>query len=417
MKQNAKKILLLRILLGILILANMGAIFYFSAQSGLDSGKTSGSVTAFVARLTVADFDALSPTEQAEILEYLHPTVRKLAHMTEFGCLGALVFLFVITFGGSALFPYLSSLAFTLFYACTDELHQFFSADRGPSVWDVLIDLSGALITCTLLLILLLLLRRKGKARFDQPMLTTHYAPLGMTVLPFEKIAIASDLHDDGIEKPLEILDREKPDLILIPGDLMDDASLRDPNARGYEFLKACVKIAPTFYSIGNHEIACYHKGNPWRHPLPLALTDEIRARIRETGAILLENESILHNGIRICGLTSGIHGKENRPDEDLLRDLAKSKEPTVLLCHHPEYYLPFIKESAFSLTVCGHAHGGHWRFFGHGIYAPGQGLFPKYTSGVIDEKCVISRGMGNHTGIPRIGNPPEIVILQKPKN
>jgi predicted MPP superfamily phosphohydrolase len=63
-------------------------------------------------------------------------------------------------------------------------------------------------------------------------------------------------------------------------------------------------------------------------------------------------------------------------------------------------------------LIVCGHAHGGQWRLFGRGVYAPGQGLFPKYTSGVLDGVCVISRGLGNHTRVPRIFNPPELVLI-----
>ena len=61
---------------------------------------------------------------------------------------------------------------------------------------------------------------------------------------------------------------------------------------------------------------------------------------------------------------------------------------------------------------MSGHAHGGQWRIFGRGVYAPGQGIFPKYTSGVIDGRCVISRGLSNHTHVPRIFNPPELVMV-----
>jgi hypothetical protein len=35
-----------------------------------------------------------------------------------------------------------------------------------------------------------------------------------------------------------------------------------------------------------------------------------------------------------------------------------------------------------------------------------------KYTSGVLDGVCVISRGLGNHTRVPRIFNPPELVLI-----
>ena len=51
------------------------------------------------------------------------------------------------------------------------------------------------------------------------------------------------------------------------------------------------------------------------------------------------------------------------------------------------------------------------------GLYAPGQGLFPKYTSGYIDNKFIISRGLANTAKvIPRVNNNPEIVILNMTK-
>ena len=120
-----------------------------------------------------------------------------------------------------------------------------------------------------------------------------------------------------------------------------------------------------------------------------------------------------MYNGLRICGLSSGINGKENHPNKDALQEFAQAAEYRILLCHHPEYFMPYIKETNVELTVCGHAHGGHWRFLGRGVYAPGQGLFPKYTSGVLENRCVISRGLANHTRIPRICNPTELIIIE----
>jgi 3',5'-cyclic AMP phosphodiesterase CpdA len=157
------------------------------------------------------------------------------------------------------------------------------------------------------------------------------------------RLAVASDLHGCESGEILEALEREKPDLILIPGDLTDDAGLRDEQNQCYAFLSACARIAPTYYSLGNHEIACYHKGNPWRHPIPVPLTDEIRARIAGTGAILLENDSVAHGALRICGMTSGINGKRNAPDVETLRRFSEEASYRILLCHHPEYFVPYI--------------------------------------------------------------------------
>lgn len=227
------------------------------------------------------------------------------------------------------------------------------------------------------------------------------------------RLALASDLHGCPHGQAVNALKKIAPDYILLPGDLMDDRALQAPQNSGYAFLRACAAIAPTFYSLGNHELACYHKGNPWRHPHPVALRADIRRHIEDTGAILLENSAVTLNGIVFCGINSGINGKQNAPDEQVLASFDRMKGFRILLCHHPEYFVPYIQKTSVELTVCGHAHGGQWRIFGRGIYAPGQGLFPKYTAGVIDERCVISRGLGNHTKIPRIFNEPELVLIE----
>ena len=241
----------------------------------------------------------------------------------------------------------------------------------------------------------------------------TKYALSAPSSVSGLKIAVASDLHNAPHAEVIAALRKERPDVILIPGDLMDDEHLRDPKSSGYRFLRLCQSIAPTFYSLGNHEIGCYHKGNPWRHPVPISLQKRIKDRILATGVTLLDDESVLWNGIRICGLTSGINREKNSPSIAAVRRFAKESAPRILLCHHPEYFYPYIQKTGIELTVCGHAHGGHWRFFGRGVYAPGQGLFPKYTAGVLENRCVISRGLANHTWIPRICNEPELVIIR----
>ena len=234
-------------------------------------------------------------------------------------------------------------------------------------------------------------------------------APKNLTV---RSIAVAADLHDNPHTEVLHALRREKPDIILIPGDLMDDQSIRNKASIGYDFLRECAKIAPTFYSVGNHEIGCYHKGNPWRKPVPVPLPSKAKEEIGNTGAILLDNEWVRFGNVILCGLTSGIDREKNEPNAETLRAFASLPGSRILLCHHPEYFVPYVQNTTIALTVCGPAHGGHWRFFGHGVYAPGQGLFPKYTAGVIDGRCVISRGLGNHTKIPRLFNKPELLLL-----
>ena len=228
------------------------------------------------------------------------------------------------------------------------------------------------------------------------------------TAVPREiTVAVCSDLHNNPCERAVELLKQQAPDLITIPGDVGEDP---DEGAQhSMQFLRACAHIAPTVYSLGNHD---------------KAFDDDpaTAAKIRSTGVILLDDSDIYLCGVWIGGLTTGFRGQKhegyfaNTPAPNLKwLDDVFCKRPgfKLLLSHHPEYYPEYLRERDIQLVVSGHAHGGHWRIFGRGVLAPGQGLFPKYTSGVHENRFVISRGMGDHTSIPRLFNPHEIVMLR----
>ena len=215
------------------------------------------------------------------------------------------------------------------------------------------------------------------------------------------KIVILADLHSHASQALLDLVQKETPDLIAIPGDCIDYTVAHAPHM--LPFLSSLAQIAPTYYSDGNHEL--FHE-------------DDIRA-INETGVHFLIDETIHHEELVIGGLASGFgFGKQGRwketpaPNAAYLSAFTRENGYKILLSHHPEYYKPYLKALPIDLVISGHAHGGQWRIFGRGVFAPGQGIFPKYTAGVYDKRFVISRGLGNHTIIPRIFNRPEVVVL-----
>lgn len=409
-KYKINKLTVLRVLLVVLILLNLYMIFFFSSQNSTSSNKASNTISTIIAENTVKDYAEKGKVQQTIIIQKFDQPLRKIAHMAEFGSLGALTFLFLLTWKKHSLIKYGASLGFVFIIACIDEFSQTLSSGRNPSFKDVLFDLGGALITCSFVLLTVYLLHKK--TRKAKRMQVTHYhIPSPAKNKPI-KLALASDLHSCPYEKAIELLKEESPDIILIPGDIMDDEDLKDPNAIGYAFLTECAKIAPSYYSFGNHELRCYHHGNPERHPKPVYPDQATYERLAQTGVILLHNEITQHGDLLICGLTSGINGKINKPDIATIERFSSMNGAKILLCHHPEYFYKYIAKTNIDLTVCGHAHGGQWRIFGRGIYSPGQGFFPKYTSGVLENRCVISRGMGDHTSIPRLFNPRELVMI-----
>jgi predicted MPP superfamily phosphohydrolase len=97
------------------------------------------------------------------------------------------------------------------------------------------------------------------------------------------------------------------------------------------------------------------------------------------------------------------------------LRELAGTDGFTILLSHRPEYFWRYA-ESGIDLTLSGHAHGGQFRLpLIVGLYAPGQGAFPAYDSGVYtyqNANMVVSRGIGQSSFPLRFNNRPELVII-----
>lgn len=78
-----------------------------------------------------------------------HGLLRKLAHFTEFACLGACL---TWLFGMLRKKPWLP-LLFGFLAACLDETIQIFVPDRGPAIRDVLIDAAGVCIGFAVLLL------------------------------------------------------------------------------------------------------------------------------------------------------------------------------------------------------------------------------------------------------------------------
>ena len=86
-----------------------------------------------------------------------------------------------------------------------------------------------------------------------------------------------------------------------------------------------------------------------------------------------------------------------------------------ICLSHRPELIDIYAKYK-LDFVLCGHAHGGQFRFwFIKGVLAPGQGFFPKYTSGFytkLNTLMLVNRGLGNSTIPIRIFNRPELIVV-----
>ena len=221
---------------------------------------------------------------------------------------------------------------------------------------------------------------------------------------PFEGFTILqiSDLHNraygkDGLDM-IRAIQGLSFDCIAITGDLLD-RHLPKKRENGYRFAQEVAKLGTTYFVQGNHE---------WR----IGEWQEIQAELTFRGVRVLNNEKVIfsRDGVRL-----DLIGIREKTGVEEIQALVSPDVCSVLLAHHPERIWDYAK-TGVDLVLSGHAHGGQVRLFGHGLYSPDQGIFPRYTSGVYTSgktKLYVSRGAGNHSFLPpRIFNRPEIDLI-----
>lgn len=223
------------------------------------------------------------------------------------------------------------------------------------------------------------------------------------------RIAVFADLHGKGRREIINYTKKGMPDIIAIVGDLFDGRKIESSDkeseiSKGKFFLEELLSIAPVYFGLGNHE---------WK------LQEADKSNIVSVGITLLDDDYIQFKPkIYIGGLTStSRYGKysftSREPNIDFLNQFESREGFKILICHHPEYYDKYLVNRKFDLILSGHAHGGQIRIGNQGLYAPGQGIWPQYTSGIVDKKMVISRGLSNtRPWIPRLFNKTELVFV-----
>lgn len=224
------------------------------------------------------------------------------------------------------------------------------------------------------------------------------------------KIAHISDYHNTKnkfLNKALlSSLEKEKPDIIVLTGDLVDRT--RTDIEKSMDFVSEIIEIAPVYYVTGNHEFNI-SMGNP-------DAFDNMIIDLKSLGVQVLRGESTFitlpnKEKVNIFGIDDPyFHCKKPSQVKSTTDTLCSSfeinkNELNILLAHHPEQ-LDVYASYNFDLVYSGHAHGGQCRIFGVGLIAPDQGLFPKYSSGLYkkDETMLfVSRGIGNSLAPVRI--------------
>ena len=125
---------------GALLALNLMLIWGNSLLSGSQSSQVSGGILEFLMELLHIP---------AEFSGTLHVLIRKLAHLTEFACLSALISWYLRRVNTKKVYQILLAVLLAMAVGLVDETIQLYTPDRGPSLTDVWIDTLGAVLGMT----------------------------------------------------------------------------------------------------------------------------------------------------------------------------------------------------------------------------------------------------------------------------
>ena len=224
------------------------------------------------------------------------------------------------------------------------------------------------------------------------------------------KILQLSDIHNKSFGKNqlklLKLIKEERPDIIVITGDLIDEHAKNLDST--IALLDGAIKIAPVYYVDGNHDVAS-------------KLYEPFKSAAKKLGVIILDNECAIltrdNDKIRLAGIADPKCFVNEAEYESTLSRLLEQQvgEFTILLSHRPEKIELYEKYGAY-VCFTGHAHGGQIAipFIGP-VIAPNQGFFPEYTSGMYqsgDTTMFVSRGLGTTLVPIRLFAKPQIICV-----
>ncbi len=269
--------------------------------------------------------------------------------------------------------------------------------------------------------------------------LFNHYKiNLGLNI----KAAVISDIHNKiFFPNVFAHLKAEAPDFIFIPGDVPIKST--GHYKKGLKTLQRLSKIAPVYYSFGNHELSMREKFpeefKNYLNSLPENITILNNSHIRLTDTAEIYGISLFCAAykkgkfpdykkfpeFKFTDMNKNAGVLSINPDNKISADTNPTvSNPTVsnpailnptrkiLLAHNPDFYEYYAGINDWDLIISGHNHGGVIRLpFTDGIIFPTFGIKHR-TKGIYNKNHFVSAGAGEHLIPARVFNRCSIDIL-----
>ncbi len=237
------------------------------------------------------------------------------------------------------------------------------------------------------------------------------------------RIVQISDMHlgsfpsgTDIVQKGIDLINAERPDLIFFTGDLVNDYA--DEAEPWLDVLKGMKARLGKYSILGNHDYSDYAHWDSLE--AKRANLEKLKRHHATTGFRLMldEHTRIEKDGESITLLGVQNWGKRFQQYGDLKKAMAGSDPSSyrILLSHDPTHWEEQVLGTGIDLTLSGHTHGAQFGITIAGqTYSPAQWVYKHWAGHYAkdEQHLYVNRGFG-FIGFPgRVGMPPEITVIE----
>lgn len=176
-----------------------------------------------------------------------------------------------------------------------------------------------------------------------------------LKVLFFADSHLGTTISGEELYKYIEMINSEKPDVVLIPGDFVDDGTSLEDMLEGCKALSAIESYYGVYYVFGNHD-----KG--YSDVFSRSFTgDDLTKELEANGVVVLQDEVVLIDDLFY------IVGRQDKSEEsrgqgrESIAELTLNLDDSryiIVMDHQPNDYEAEANTPS-DLVLSGHTHGG----------------------------------------------------------
>ncbi|MDY7037565.1 MAG: metallophosphoesterase [Thermodesulfobacteriota bacterium] len=227
------------------------------------------------------------------------------------------------------------------------------------------------------------------------------------------RIGVMGDFHAGAFTTKVQILkavnmvNNERPDLIVLLGDYVDGAYSHSPlnvkkGAYVFDALKRLKAPLGIYAVLGNHD--------HWTD------AEQVRKELAKVPVVILDNQGIsLDNALTVAGVDDFWEGPSH--PFRAIREI-EPESVIIMLSHNPDVNIQLKGDKRVRLVMSGHTHGGQIRIpiIKRALWVPCSMKY-RGPSGLIKETerrwTFITKGVGTFFVPIRLACPPDIGILR----